>query len=32
MRCDPLCPDAIDKAFANWTEMFKQIAYKEEYL
>lgn len=32
MRCEPLCLDAIDKAFANWTEMFKQIAYKEEYL
>lgn len=27
-----LCLDTISKAFANWTEMFKQIAYKEEYL
>ncbi|MCI8416287.1 MAG: TetR/AcrR family transcriptional regulator [Lachnospiraceae bacterium] len=32
MSNEPLCLDAIDKAFARWTEMFKQLAYKEEFL
>lgn len=32
MSNEPLCLETIDKVFANWTEMFKQIAYKEEYL
>lgn len=32
MLNQPLCLDAIGKAFANWTKMFQQIAYKEEYL
>ena len=32
MKNAPLCLDTISKAFVNWTEMFKQIAYKEEYL
>ncbi len=32
MHKKPLCLDAIDKTLANWTAMFKQIAYKEEYL
>lgn len=32
MRNEPFCLDEIDKMFTNWTEMFKQIAYKEEYL
>lgn len=29
---EPLCLDAIETAFSNWTDMFKRIAYKEEYL
>ena len=32
MNNQPLCFDEIGKMLANWTEMFKQIAYKEEYL
>ena len=32
MKNEPLCLDAISKAITNWTEMFKRIAYKEEYL
>lgn len=32
MNNEPLCLDAIEKALENWTKMFKQIAYKEEYL
>ncbi len=32
MNNEPLCLDEISKAFANWSKMFKQIAYKEEYL
>ncbi len=32
MNNKPLCLDEISKMLANWTEMFKQIAYKEEYL
>lgn len=29
---EPLCLDAIETALSNWTDMFKRIAYKEEYL
>lgn len=32
MRNEPLRLDEIGKAFANWTELFKRIAYREEYL
>lgn len=32
MNNEPLCLDTISKLLINWTEMFKQIAYKEEYL
>ena len=28
MGNEPLCLEEISRAFANWTEMFKQIAYK----
>lgn len=29
---EPLCLDVIETALSNWTDMFKRIAYKEEYL
>lgn len=32
MNNEPLCLDAIETEFSNWTDMFKRIAYKEEYL
>ena len=32
MRNEPLCLDEVGKMLTNWTKMFKQIAYKEEYL
>ena len=32
MANKPLCLDEIGKMLANWTEIFKRIAYKEEYL
>ncbi len=32
MNQEPLYLEEIGKAFVNWTEMFKKIAYKEEYL
>ncbi|MDE6963082.1 MAG: TetR/AcrR family transcriptional regulator [Lachnospiraceae bacterium] len=32
MSNEPLCLEAIGTAFAKWTEMFKQITYREEYL
>lgn len=32
MNHKPLSLDEIVHVFTNWTEMFKQIAYKEEYL
>ncbi len=32
MRNEPLCLDEVGKMLTNWTEMFKQISYKEEYL
>lgn len=32
MNNEPLCLDAIETALSNWTDMFKRIAYKEEYL
>ena len=32
MTNEPLCLDEVGKMLTNWTEMFKQIAYKEEYL
>lgn len=32
MNNEPLSLEAICIAFAGWTQMFKQIAYKEEYL
>lgn len=32
MNNKPLCLDEVGKVFADWTEMFKQIAYKKEYL
>lgn len=28
----PLCLDEISRMLTNWTKMFKQMAYKEEYL
>ena len=32
MNNEPLCLDAIETELSNWTDMFKRIAYKEEYL
>lgn len=32
MNNEPLCLDTIETALSNWMDMFKQIAYKEEYL
>lgn len=32
MNNEPLCLDEIEAALSNWTDMFKRIAYKEEYL
>lgn len=32
MKNEPLCLEEIGREFAGWTEMFKQITYKEEYL
>lgn len=32
MNEKPLCLEETGKMLANWTEMLKQIAYKEEYL
>lgn len=32
MNNEPLCLDVIETALSNWTDMFKRIAYKEEYL
>lgn len=32
MNNEPLCLETIGRAFASWVRMFKQIAYKEEYL
>lgn len=32
MNNESLCLDAIETALSNWTDMFKRIAYKEEYL
>lgn len=32
MHNKPFCLDTFNEVFENWTKMFKQIAYKEEYL
>ncbi len=32
MNNKPLCLEEISKLLANWTEMFKHFAYKEEYI
>ncbi len=32
MRNEPFCLDEVGKMLTSWTEMFKQIAYKEKYL
>lgn len=32
MHNKPFCVDAFYEVFENWTELFKKIAYKEEYL